>query len=78
MTPCDKNLKGDVEKIKELLNFQIENMASGIVFCGTTGEAATLNEEEYILAMKTVVDEVKGRIKVVAGAGSNSTEKAVY
>lgn len=78
ITPFDKNLKVDVEKIKELVNFHIENMTSGIVVCGTTGEAATLSEEEYILAIKTVVDEVKGRIKVVAGAGSNSTEKAVY
>lgn len=78
VTPFDENLKVDINKIKELVKFHIENGTNGIVVCGTTGEAATLSEEEYILTIKTVVEEVKGRIKVIAGAGSNNTERAIY
>ncbi|WP_073507648.1 4-hydroxy-tetrahydrodipicolinate synthase [Streptobacillus notomytis] len=78
VTPFDKDLKLDVEKIRELVRFHIDNMTKGIVVCGTTGEAATMSEEEYILAIKTVLDEAKGKIQVIAGAGSNSTEKAIY
>ncbi|WP_156299298.1 4-hydroxy-tetrahydrodipicolinate synthase [Streptobacillus canis] len=78
VTPFDKDLKVDVEKIRELVRFHIDNMTTGIVVCGTTGEAATMSEEEYVLAIKTVVEEANGKIQVIAGAGANSTEKAVY
>lgn len=78
ITPFDKENNVDVLKLKELVNFHIANNTRGIVVCGTTGEAATLSEEEYILVIKTVVEEAKGRLVIVAGAGSNDTKKAIY
>ena len=47
ITPFKDNLEVDYDKLSELLDFQIENGTNGIVVCGTTGEAATLSEEEY-------------------------------
>ncbi|CAM3535036.1 4-hydroxy-tetrahydrodipicolinate synthase [Pseudostreptobacillus hongkongensis] len=78
VTPFDDNLEVDINKLKELVKFHKENGTRGIVVCGTTGEAATLSEQEYILTIKTVIEEANGEIQVIAGAGSNSTEKAVY
>lgn len=77
VTPFDENLNVDVAKLKQLVNYHIENDTAGIVVCGTTGEAATLSIEEYILTIKTVVEEAKGKIKVIAGAGSNDTNRAL-
>ena len=48
ITPFKDNLEVDYNKLSELLDFQIENGTNGIVVCGTTGEAATLSEEDYI------------------------------
>lgn len=78
ITPFDSNMSVDVKKLRELVNFQLENGTNGIVVCGTTGETATLSEEEYTLCIKTVIDEVKGRVPVVVGAGSNNTKRALY
>ena len=77
ITPFKDNLEVDYDKLSELLDFQIENGTSGIVVCGTTGEAATLSEEEYIKVITFVTEKSKGKVKVVAGAGSNSTKRAV-
>lgn len=77
ITPFKNNLEVDYDKLSELLDFQIENGTSGIVVCGTTGEAATLSEEEYIKVITFVTEKSKGKVKVVAGAGSNSTKRAV-
>lgn len=77
ITPFKDNLEVDYDKLSELLDFQIENGTNGIVVCGTTGEAATLSEEEYIKVITFVTEKSKGKVKVVAGAGSNSTKRAV-
>ena len=77
ITPFNDNLEVDYDKLSRLLDFQIENGTSGIVVCGTTGEAATLSEEEYIKVITFVTEKSKGKVKVVAGAGSNSTKRAV-
>lgn len=66
-----------VEALKKLVEFQIKGGVSGIVPCGSTGEAATLDDEEKRLVIKTVVDAVKKRVPIIAGAGSNDTKKAV-
>src|SRR5690606_24880868 len=50
---------------------------TGLVPCGTTGEAATLTVEEHLTVVKTCVEQVKGRVPVVAGAGNNSTDRAI-
>ena len=65
------------EKLEELLEFQIKNATDCIVICGTTGEASTMPDEEHVAVVKFAVDTVKGRIPVIAGAGSNDTKHAI-
>lgn len=77
VTPFKDDLSVDYEKLKELVEFQIENKISGIVVCGTTGETPTLTDEEYEKVVGTVVKTVNKRVQVIAGAGSNCTKKAV-
>lgn len=77
VTPFKKNGEVDVATLKKLVKFQIKNGISGLVPCGSTGEAATMTYEEIKLVIKTVVDEVAGRIPVIAGAGTNDTQKAI-
>lgn len=77
ITPFKENGELDEEKIRELVNYHIENGTAGIVPCGTTGEAPTLTFAEHEKVIKIVVEEVKGRIQVIAGAGSNNTQRAI-
>lgn len=72
-----KNGAVDYDKLRELVEFQIENGTSGIVPCGTTGESATLTHEEHKMVNKTVIEQVAGRIQVIAWAGSNNTAEAI-
>jgi len=72
-----KELKVDENKLRELIDFQIKNGTSGIVPCGTTGESATLNFAEHELVIKVTIDQVKKRVPVIAGTGSNSTQEAI-
>ena len=76
VTPFSKD-KVDYDRLGELLEFQIKEGISGIVPCGTTGESATLSHEEHEKVVEFVVREVKGRVPVIAGAGSNSTVEAI-
>ncbi|WP_434798196.1 4-hydroxy-tetrahydrodipicolinate synthase [Terrisporobacter vanillatitrophus] len=78
VTPFDENGEVNVEKIKELVDFQIENGTDAIVACGTTGEASTMNDEEHLLAIKTVIDAVDKRVPVIAGTGGNDTAHSIY
>ncbi|MCK4859041.1 MAG: dihydrodipicolinate synthase family protein, partial [Candidatus Omnitrophica bacterium] len=66
----------DEEKLRELVEFQIENRTNGILPCGCTGEAATLTHEEQKRIIKIVVETVNKRVSVLAGTGSNSTAEA--
>ena len=77
LTTPFKNNKVDEDKIRELIEFHIKNNTSGIVPCGCTGEAATLNHNEQKRAIKVTVEAVNKRIKVIAGTGSNSTAEAL-
>ncbi|OGR51739.1 MAG: 4-hydroxy-tetrahydrodipicolinate synthase [Elusimicrobia bacterium GWA2_62_23] len=72
-----KSGKPDLEALKKIVKFQIEGGVSGLVPCGSTGEAATLSPEEYLAVIKTVVAAAKGKVPVVPGVGTNSTEKSV-
>lgn len=72
-----KNNKVDEKALAKLVEFQIKNGVSGIVPCGTTGESPTLSHEEHNLVIELCVKVAKGRVKVMAGTGSNSTEEAV-
>ncbi|MFH1058201.1 MAG: 4-hydroxy-tetrahydrodipicolinate synthase [Pseudomonadota bacterium] len=67
----------DEEGLRELIEFQITNGTDGIVPCGTTGESATLSHAEHKRVIEITVDQVKKRVPVVAGAGSNNTKEAI-
>lgn len=67
----------DEKKLRELIEFQIKNGSSGIVPCGTTGESATLSFEEHDRVIQVTIEQVKGRVPVIAGTGSNSTQEAI-
>jgi 4-hydroxy-tetrahydrodipicolinate synthase len=69
--------KLDEGAYRELIEFQIEKGINGIVPCGTTGESATLTHEEHKRVVEACVDQVKKRVPVVAGTGSNNTAEAV-
>jgi 4-hydroxy-tetrahydrodipicolinate synthase len=67
----------DFEKLRELVEFQIAGGTDAIVPCGTTGEASTLDYDEHMDVVKTVISQVNKRVPVIAGTGSNSTAEAV-
>ena len=67
----------DWSSFDRFIEFHIANGTDGIVAVGTTGESATLSEEEHCDAIKHVVDTVAGRIPVIAGTGANSTSEAI-
>ena len=74
VTPMNENLEVNYDKLEELLEEQIAGGTDAIVICGTTGESATLTEEEHMRTIRFAIDKVNHRIPVVAGTGSNSTE----
>jgi len=67
----------DEKKLRDLIEFQIKNGTCGIVPCGTTGESATLTFEEHERVIEITIEQVKKRVPVIAGTGSNSTEEAI-
>ena len=69
--------KVDVERLRELVNFHIEMGTSAIVAAGTTGESGTLSLQEKALIFKTVLEEAKERIPVIAGTARNSTKECI-
>ncbi|QYJ16316.1 4-hydroxy-tetrahydrodipicolinate synthase [Rubrobacter xylanophilus DSM 9941] len=72
-----RNGEVDVEALEGLVEFQIQQGVSGLVPCGTTGETPCLSEEEDRLVVETVVRVAGGRVPVIAGTGSNSTDMAI-
>ncbi len=76
VTPFKDN-RVDEEALKRLIEFQIENGTDAIVPCGTTGESATLSYEEHERVIDITIEAVGGRVPVIAGTGSNSTEEAL-
>lgn len=67
----------DEEKLRELVEFQIENGTDAIVPCGTTGESSTLDYVEHDRVIKIVIEQVNKRVPVIAGTGSNCTREAI-
>ncbi len=72
-----KNNKLDEEAYLKLINFHLENGTNGLVPAGTTGESPTLNHNEHEKVIEICIKEAKGKIPVIAGTGSNSTDEAV-
>lgn len=77
VTPFHPDGTVNVEKLRELCLWHLESRTDGIVALGTTGESSTLSHEEDDLVIRTVMDAVGGKIPVIAGSGSNSTETAL-
>jgi 4-hydroxy-tetrahydrodipicolinate synthase len=77
VTPFDAHGQLDEAALRALVDWQIEEGIHFLVPCGSTGEAATLSVEEHIRAVRIVAEQTQGRVPVVAGAGSNDTQKAI-
>ncbi|TBX66608.1 4-hydroxy-tetrahydrodipicolinate synthase [Flavobacterium silvisoli] len=77
VTPFKKDFSVDVEALKAIVNFQIDNGIDYLVVLGTTAESATLSKAEKELVIKTVVEANKGRLPLVLGVGSNNTQEVV-
>ena len=76
ITPFHKG-KVDMGALQALVEFHVKNGTNGIVPCGTTGESPTLSHEEHKAVITAVVEAAEGRVPVIAGTGSNSTEEAI-
>ena len=76
ITPFKDNILDEENYIK-LINFHIENGTNGLVPAGTTGESPTLSHEEHQKVIEICIKESGGKLPVIAGTGSNSTEEAV-
>ncbi|EMG38616.1 4-hydroxy-tetrahydrodipicolinate synthase [Desulfocurvibacter africanus] len=72
-----KNDSIDEDAYRALVEWQLEQGIHGLVPCGTTGESATLSHAEHKRVISICVDQVKGRVPVLAGAGSNNTSEAI-
>lgn len=77
VTPFHDDGSLDLDAYRGLVRAQLDAGVSGLVPCGTTGEASTLSTEEHLAVVKACKDEVQGKVPVVAGAGANDTKKAV-
>ncbi len=77
VTPMKDNLEINYDKLDEMLEEQIAGGTDAIIICGTTGESATMTEEEHSEAIRFTIERVKHRIPVIAGTGSNCTRTAV-
>ncbi|HEY6802752.1 MAG TPA: 4-hydroxy-tetrahydrodipicolinate synthase [Pyrinomonadaceae bacterium] len=77
VTPFRADGSVDIERLRNLVEFQIQSGIRMLVPCGTTGESATMSDEEDQLVIKTVIETAAGRAKVIAGTGSNSTAVAI-
>jgi 4-hydroxy-tetrahydrodipicolinate synthase len=77
VTPFKSDGSIDEARFRDFLNFQIEGDIRVLVPCGTTGESATMTEEEDRRVIKMAVDAAKDRARVIAGAGSNSTAASI-
>ena len=77
VTPMRADGSLDSDSLRKLVEFHIDNGTDGIVAVGTTGESATLSVEEHCDVIRQIVEQVNGRIPVIAGTGANSTAEAI-
>ena len=77
VTPMDENGLVDFNALKKLVDWHVKEGTNGIVAVGTTGESATLEIDEHLEVVKSVVEYADGRIPIIAGSGSNSTAQAI-
>ncbi|MGF0033349.1 4-hydroxy-tetrahydrodipicolinate synthase [Bariatricus sp. SGI.154] len=77
VTPFNEDESINYDKLDELIDYHCENGTDSIIICGTTGESATMTEEEHMECVKFAIDRTKHRIPVIAGTGSNCTRTAI-
>ena len=77
VTPFDERGRFDEEAATRLMHHLVEHGSDGLVMCGTTGEAATLDDEEHLRVIELAVSELGGSHTIIAGVGSNDTRHAV-
>lgn len=77
VTPMHQDESVNFGKLAELIEMQIACGTSAITICGTTGESATLKDDEHLEAIRFTIEKAAGRVKVIAGTGSNDTSHAI-
>jgi 4-hydroxy-tetrahydrodipicolinate synthase len=77
VTPFRKDGSLDLDALRRLVQFQLRAGIDFLVPCGTTGETPTLEHAEYLAVVRTVVQEVAGKVPVIAGVGGNNTRKVI-
>ncbi|NOT14961.1 MAG: 4-hydroxy-tetrahydrodipicolinate synthase [Methylotenera sp.] len=77
VTPMFEDGRLDIPALNHLIEFHIDQGTDGIVIVGTTGESPTVDFDEHCLLIQTTVNQVNGRIPVIAGTGANSTKEAI-
>ncbi|HEY4828441.1 MAG TPA: dihydrodipicolinate synthase family protein, partial [Solirubrobacteraceae bacterium] len=78
VTPFDADGRVDEDSAVELMRHLVEHGSDGLVICGTTGEASTLDDEEHLGMIRLAVEEMKDECTIVAGVGSNDTRHAIH
>ncbi len=78
VTPMRADGSINWEELGRLIDWQIDHGTDSIIICGTTGESATMTDEEHVEAIRFAVNHTAGRVPVIAGAGSNDTRYAIY
>ena len=76
-TPFFEDGSINYDELGRLIDFNIDNGTDAIIICGTTGESATMSDEEHIECIRYAVEKTAGRVPVIAGTGSNDTKYAV-
>lgn len=77
ITPMNADGSINYDEFGRIIDFQIDNGTDAVIVCGTTGESATMTDEEHVECIRYCVDRVNKRVPVVAGTGSNDTKYAV-
>jgi len=77
VTPMHEDGSLDIDAFRRLVDWHVEEGTDGIVVVGTTGESPSVDFEEHCLLIKTAVEQVRGRVPVIAGTGANSTREAI-
>lgn len=77
VTPFKEDGSINYDKLDELIDYHCSNGTDSIIICGTTGESATMTEEEHLECVKFAIERTKKRVPVIAGTGSNCTRTAV-
>ena len=77
ITPFNQDFSVDEEKLRALVDWHVAQGTDVILACGTTGESATLSHDEHRRVIDVIIEQAAGRVPVLAGAGSNSTDEAI-